>query len=219
MTRAVLVATLVVLIHTAAPLPAQLPPSIKIGDRLRITEASGRVATGTLLAGVAGTPPLRGLVSGETTSSPEGPMTATAASTRSPAARTLLNDTLSLAVATLGLALAAPAPAQTTLASLEYREGHREAAIARRAELRRRMEGGLAVIISADRSQPNLFEFYTPDTESHDFLFLTGIYDAAPPGSVLVLNPGGATYREILYTDLDAAEARGLSGIEHVFPR
>ncbi len=112
-----------------------------------------------------------------------------------------------------------PGPAQTSLASLEYRAGHREAAIARRAEFMARMEGGLAVITSADRSQPNLYEFFVPDTENHDFVFLTGIYEAAPPGSVLVLNPGGATYREILYTDLDPEEARRLSGIEQVFPR
>ena len=99
------------------------------------------------------------------------------------------------------------------------REGHCQAAVARRAELMRRMEGGLAVVTSADRSQPNLYEFYVPDTENHDFVFLTGIYDAAPPGSVLLLNPGGSTYREILYTDLDPEEARRLSGVEHVFPR
>lgn len=105
------------------------------------------------------------------------------------------------------------------MAALEYREGHREAAVARRAELMGRMEGGLAIITSADRSQPNLYEFYVPETEQHDFVFLTGIYDAAPPGSVLVLNPGGNTYREILYTDLDPDEARRLSGIEDVFPR
>lgn len=112
-----------------------------------------------------------------------------------------------------------PVRAQTTLASLEYREGHRDAAVERRAELMRRMEGGLAVITSADRSQPNLYEFFTPDTENHDFVFLTGIYEAAPPGSVLVLNPGGDTYREVLYTADDPDEVRRLSGIEHVFPR
>ncbi len=125
------------------------------------------------------------------------------------------------ATAAIGMTLTAAMPvlAQTSLASLEYREGHREAAVARRAELMGRMEGGLAVITSADRSQPNLYEFYVPDTEGHDFVFLTGIYEAAPPGSFLVLNPGGATYREILYTDLDPAEAHRLSGIEHVFPR
>jgi Xaa-Pro aminopeptidase len=119
----------------------------------------------------------------------------------------------------LTLLVPSHALAQASLESMELREGHREAAVARRAELMRRMEGGLAVVTSADRSQPNLYEFYVPDTENHDFVFLTGIYDATPPGSVLVLNPGGSTYREILYTDLDAAEARRLSGIEHVFPR
>jgi Xaa-Pro aminopeptidase len=117
------------------------------------------------------------------------------------------------------LASAPPALAQTSLASLEYQEGHREAAVARRADLMERMEGGLAIITSADRSQPNLYEFYIPDTEQHDFVFLTGIYEAHPPGSVLVLNPNGDSYQEILYTDLAPEEARRLSGIEHVFPR
>ncbi|NNK63743.1 MAG: hypothetical protein HKO98_11125, partial [Gemmatimonadetes bacterium] len=123
----------------------------------------------------------------------------------------------SLALITLGTAT--PAAAQTSLRAVELREGHREASIARRAELMQRMEGGLAVITSADRSQPNRYEFYVDDTENHDFVFLTGIYDADPPGSVLVLNPGGEQYREILYTDLDPDEARRLSGIGHVLPR
>ncbi len=89
----------------------------------------------------------------------------------------------------------------------------------RRAEFMGRMEGGLAIITSADRSQPNLYEFYVPDTENHDFVFLTGMYETAPPGSVLVLNPNGDTYREVLYTSDNPEEARRFSGIEHVFPR
>lgn len=105
------------------------------------------------------------------------------------------------------------------IAALKYREGHREAAIQRRAEFAKRMKGGLAVIMSADRSQPNRYEGFTPDTENKDFVFLTGIYDAHPPGHVLVLNPGGQTYKEVLYTDMDPDEARRLSGITHVFPR
>ncbi len=120
---------------------------------------------------------------------------------------------ISLALAPQGV------QAQTSLASVEYREGHREAALARRAELVRRMEGGLAIITSADRSQPNLYEFYVPDTENHDFVFLTGLYEAHPEGSVLVLNPNGDTYREIIYTDDDPEEVRQLSGVEHVFRR
>jgi Xaa-Pro aminopeptidase len=118
----------------------------------------------------------------------------------------------------MSLVPGSPVLAQTSLAALEYREGHREAAMARRADFMRRMEGGVAVITSADRSQPNLYEFFTPDTEHHDFLFLTGIYDAHPPGGILVLNPNGAEYREMLYTDDDPEEARGLSGVQHVFP-
>jgi Xaa-Pro aminopeptidase len=125
------------------------------------------------------------------------------------------------AVVVLAVALTPPIPGQgqTSIGSLEYREGHPEAAVARRAELMGRMEGGLAIITSADRSQPNLYEHYVPDTEAHDFIFLTGIYDTPPQGSILVLNPGGDTYRELLYTDDDPEEARSLSGIEHVFPR
>ena len=107
----------------------------------------------------------------------------------------------------------------TAIAALEYREGHREAAVARREAFMASMAGGLAVITSADRSQPNLYEFYTPDTEHKDFVFLTGIYDSHPPGHVLVLNPGGDRYRAVLYSDMDPAEAQRLSGIEHVFPR
>jgi Xaa-Pro aminopeptidase len=108
---------------------------------------------------------------------------------------------------------------QVSLAAVEYREGHNEAAIARRAEFMGRMEGGLAIITSADRSQPNRYEFYTEDTEHKDFVFLTGIYDSQPPGHVLVLNPDGDSYREVLYTDMDPAEASRLSGIDQVFPR
>ncbi len=108
---------------------------------------------------------------------------------------------------------------QTSITALEYRQGHREAAIERRAKFMAAMRGGLAVITSADRSQPNRYEFYTDDTENKDFVFLTGIYDAHPPGHILLMNPGGDTYREILYTNMNPDTVRALSGIEHVFPR
>lgn len=135
------------------------------------------------------------------------------------AARRLARAT-SIAAATLFVAgNGQAAGGQVSLAAVEYREGHKEAAVARRAELMGRMEGGLAIITSADRSQPNRYEFYTDDTEHKDFVFLTGIYDSQPPGHVLVLNPGGNTYRVVLYTDMDPPEASRLSGIDHVFPR
>lgn len=58
-----------------------------------------------------------------------------------------------------------------------------------------------------------------PDTEDHDFVFLTALHDVPPEGSVLVLNPNGDSYREILYTNDDPEKVRRLSGIEHVLPR
>ncbi len=119
------------------------------------------------------------------------------------------------------MAIAGPPPptasAQTSATAVLYRDGHREAAAARRAEMMEAMEGGLAVITSADRRQPNLYEGFGEDTENHDFIFLTGMYRAAPPGSILVLNPGGSTYREILYTANGVEEAKRVTEIEHVF--
>ncbi|CAN5680889.1 aminopeptidase P family protein [soil metagenome] len=93
----------------------------------------------------------------------------------------------------------------------------REAAAARRALMMTRMPDGLAIIQSADRSQPNLYEFFVPETEHHDFLYLTGIDTVPPPGAVLVLNPRGTSHREVLYTAGDVDEAKKQTGIEHVF--
>ena len=94
----------------------------------------------------------------------------------------------------------------------------REAAAARRARVLGAIPEGIAIIQSADRSQPSLYEFMVPDTESHDFLYLSGLDSPALPGSVLVLNPRGATHREVLYTSDDVARAKEVTGIAHVFP-
>lgn len=94
----------------------------------------------------------------------------------------------------------------------------REAAAQRRATLMTRVTDGIAIIQSADRGQPNLYEFFVPTTEHHDFQYLTGLDRSQPPGSVLVLNPGGKTYREILYTSDNVEEVKKATGIEHVFP-
>jgi Xaa-Pro aminopeptidase len=93
----------------------------------------------------------------------------------------------------------------------------REAAAERRATLMSRVTEGIAIIQSADRSQPNLYEFFVPTTEHHDFQYLTGLDRSQPPGSVLVLNPRGTTYREILYTSDNVDEVKKRTGLEHVF--
>ncbi|HEX4932706.1 MAG TPA: hypothetical protein VFV33_05960, partial [Gemmatimonadaceae bacterium] len=94
----------------------------------------------------------------------------------------------------------------------------REAATERRRILLQRLGEGVAIIQSADRSQPNLYEFMVPETENHDFTYYTGLARSRPPGSVLVLNPRGETYRELLYTSDDVRAVKELTGMTHVFP-
>jgi Xaa-Pro aminopeptidase len=94
----------------------------------------------------------------------------------------------------------------------------REAAAQRRAAMAKQLRDGIAIIQSADRSQPNLYEFFVETTEHHDFQYLTGLDRSRPPGSVLILNPRGETYREILYTSDDVEAVKKATGIEHVFP-
>lgn len=116
----------------------------------------------------------------------------------------------SLLVASI-LLLAAPLPAQQP-------PSRRDAATERRRILMERLPEGIVIIQSADRSQPNLYEFMVPETENHDFTFYTGLASSRPPGSVLVLNPRGETYREVLYTSDDVATVKELTGLPHVFP-
>lgn len=115
-----------------------------------------------------------------------------------------------LAVASLATLAAQPAPTATPTVQ--------QAAASRRALLLQRLPEGLAIIQSADRGQPNLYEFFVPTTEHHDFLYLTGLDRSIPPGSVLVLNPRGQTYREVLYTSDDVEQVRKATGLAHVFP-
>jgi Xaa-Pro aminopeptidase len=109
----------------------------------------------------------------------------------------------------LMLLAAAPVSAAPTL---------KASAAERRAKLLRAIPDGILVVQSADRSQPNLLEFMVPDTENHDFIYLTGVDRVLPPGSTLVLNPHGETYREILYTADDVETMKQATGIAHVFP-
>lgn len=122
------------------------------------------------------------------------------------------------AIRTGTMVLAAVAGALAATLSAQAPPTLREAAAQRRVAVARAIPQGIAIIQSADRSQPNLYEFFVPTTEHHDFEYLTGLDGSRPPGSVLVLNPGGDTYREILYTSEDVDWIRKTTGIEHVFP-
>nr|MCU0649700.1 aminopeptidase P N-terminal domain-containing protein [Gemmatimonadaceae bacterium] len=94
----------------------------------------------------------------------------------------------------------------------------RAATAARRATLAARLGEGIAIIQATDRSQANLYEFMVPDTEHHDFVYLTGLDQPGAGDAVLVLNPRGATYREVLYTPGDVERVKLATGIAHVFP-
>lgn len=94
----------------------------------------------------------------------------------------------------------------------------KEAAAQRRAALAKRLTEGIAIVQSTDRSQPNLYEYFPPTTEHHDFEYLTGLDRSRPPGSVLILNPRGQTYKEILYTSDEIEAVKEATGLEHVFP-
>jgi Xaa-Pro aminopeptidase len=93
----------------------------------------------------------------------------------------------------------------------------REAAAERRATLARTLTEGIAIVQSADRSQPNLYEYFPATTENHDFEYLTGLDRSRPPGSVLIINPRGETYKEILYTSEDVETVKKATGMPHVF--
>lgn len=59
----------------------------------------------------------------------------------------------------------------------------KDAAKERRARFAARISEGIAIIQSVDRGQPNIYEFFVPETEQHDFLYLTGMVKPQLPGS------------------------------------
>ncbi|MFC1555833.1 aminopeptidase P N-terminal domain-containing protein [candidate division KSB1 bacterium] len=76
------------------------------------------------------------------------------------------------------------------------------------------LEGGIAIIQSIEKNQDNLLEFYVPNSDNHDFIFLTGL---ETPNATLILCPESEEYPEILYIDGDSEEIRRQTGIEHIF--
>ncbi len=84
----------------------------------------------------------------------------------------------------------------------------------RRAKFAALLEGGIAIIQSTEKNQDNLLEFYVPNSDNHDFIFLTGL---ETPNATLILCPGSEEYPEILYITGDHDDIRRKTGIRHVF--
>ena len=72
----------------------------------------------------------------------------------------------------------------------------------RRAKLAAKIESGIAIIQSTEKNQDNLHEFFIPNSDNHDFIYLTGL---ETPNATLILSPG-SKYSEILYIDGDQEE-------------
>ncbi|MFC1729135.1 aminopeptidase P N-terminal domain-containing protein [candidate division KSB1 bacterium] len=84
----------------------------------------------------------------------------------------------------------------------------------RRDKLSAKLEMGIAIIQSTEKNQDNLLEFYVPNSNNHDFIYLTGL---ETPNATLILCPGSGEYPEILYIDEDTDEIRQKTGIENVY--
>ncbi len=85
----------------------------------------------------------------------------------------------------------------------------------RRHKLSSQVKEGIILIQSSQRNQNNLYEFFVPNSDNHDFIFLTGL---ETPGATLVLCPGSEDYPEILYIDGDPEEIKQKTGIIHIYP-
>jgi len=85
----------------------------------------------------------------------------------------------------------------------------------RRQKLADSIPDGIAIIQSTTRNQNDLLEFFVPNSNNHDFIYLTGM---ELPNSTLILCPGSETYPEILYCPGDPAETARRTGIKHVYP-
>ena len=85
----------------------------------------------------------------------------------------------------------------------------------RRKKLAALVGEGIVIVQSTERNQNNLYEFFVPNSDNHDFIFLTGLETA---GATLILCPESTTSPEILYIDGDSEVIKKKTGIEHVYP-
>lgn len=85
----------------------------------------------------------------------------------------------------------------------------------RRKKLASMVEEGIIIIQSTENNQRNLYEFFVPNSDNHDFTYLTGLETA---NATLILCPGSEEYPEILYIQGDHEKIKKVMGIEHVYP-
>ena len=80
------------------------------------------------------------------------------------------------------------------------------------------MPEGAMLVFSVEWVQPRRLEFQVPDSDNHDFVFLTGIDGLASIESALLLLPTPEKNWEVLYTSGDVETVRAQTGIDDVRP-
>lgn len=92
----------------------------------------------------------------------------------------------------------------------------------RRARVLEAMPGGAMLVFSVEWVQPRRLEFQVPDSDNHDFIYLTGLEGLESLNSALLLLPaseGGADEDwVVLFTSEDPERIRGITGIQDVRP-
>ena len=84
----------------------------------------------------------------------------------------------------LTLAVTTPLEAQRAYEPLN-KETHRQ----RRAKFLEAMDGGIAIIVAAQKDQDLIYEFFVDHSDLHDFIYLTGLEGVDAWESALVLAP------------------------------
>jgi len=88
----------------------------------------------------------------------------------------------------------------------------------RRERVLQAIPTGAMLVFSVEWVQPRRLEFQVPDSDNHDFVFLTGIDGLASIESALLLLPTPEKDWEVLYTSSDVETVREQTGIEDVRP-
>ena len=88
----------------------------------------------------------------------------------------------------------------------------------RRARVLQAMPEGAMLVFSLEWVQPRRLEFQVPDSDNHDFVFLTGIDGLVSIESALLLLPTPGKNWEVLYTSGYVTSVREQTGIDDVRP-
>ncbi len=88
----------------------------------------------------------------------------------------------------------------------------------RRSRVLQAIPEGVMLLFSVERAQPRRLEFLVPDSENHDFTFLTGLEGLDSLDSALLLLPAADRKIAVLYTSAEPDRIRKMTGIDDVYP-